>query len=98
MLGKAVARFRRDKHLPGLFYQGVSAGRRQRLFPVQRLIHGDDELGQRVQPREPRVLGKEFEKMVGRWNRADGLLVADALRIHQRLVQIEQRVAELLQP
>src|ERR1043166_7032766 len=98
MFGKSLAGFGRDEQKPGLIHQGVDVYSRQRLFLVQRHIHRDDELGQWVQPGEPRVVSEEVEKMIRRWDRADRFLVTDALGINQRFVQSEQRVAELLEP
>ena len=71
------------------------AGQRRFAFRIQCLVQRHDELRKRMQPREPRVVRQQFQEMVRRRNRADVLLVADALGIHQCLVQMQQRFAQL---
>ena len=86
-----------DEKSSGLLHQNLGARRGKRFLSIQRFIHRNDQLGQRVQPRKPRVAGEEIEKMTRRRDPADGLLVSHALRIHQRFVQIQEGVAEWLQ-
>jgi len=97
MFGKSVALFRGDQQQPGLMHKSVNPRRRERFLLFQRLIHGDDDLGQRLEPGEPGVGGQQLKKVVRGLDGAHGFLITDALRIHQRLVQAEQGIAEFLQ-
>jgi hypothetical protein len=97
MTGKALAIFRRDQQPAGLFEQRVNPGSCQGFLAVEGLVHQHNELGKRLQPGEPRVAGEEPEKMVRRLDRADALFVADALRIDEGLMELEDRIAEGLQ-
>ncbi len=61
IFGKVVAGFGGDEQLFGLFYEGVNGRLGQGFFfCVNGFVHGDDELGDGVQPGEPRVAGEEF--------------------------------------
>ena len=97
MARKTFARLGGHQQFAGPFHQRRRqlAGQRRFRFCIKRLVHRHDELRERMQPREPRVVRQQLEKMIRRRNGAEVLLVADALGIHQRLVQRQQRGAQL---
>ena len=51
-----------------------------------------------MQPGKPRIIREQLEKMIGRRDGSDVLLVADAFGVNQGLVQLEERLAKLSQP
>ena len=72
VLGKAVAFLGGDQQPAGLQHQGCGGFRGERFpFGVQRLIHRDDEQGERMQPGEPGIIREQLQEMIGRRNRAD---------------------------
>jgi hypothetical protein len=97
MPGKPFGTFGCNQQEVRLAHQGVNPGQCQRRFRVQGFIHGDDKLGKRVQPGEPRVAGEQLQEMVRRLDFANGLFVPHPLRVNQCLVQLEQGVAKLRQ-
>jgi hypothetical protein len=72
----------------------LAGGGSQRFFFIQGLVHGNNELGERMEPGEPRVAHEEFEKMVGGLNRADRLLVTHAVVINKGLVEVHEGVTD----
>ncbi len=98
MPGETFARLGSGQQRTGLFHHGVHVRFRHRpILFLQRFIDGNDELRQRLKPRKPGIAGEQLKKVVGRLDRADGLLVADAFGIDQRFVQSKQWQAELFQ-
>ncbi len=97
MAGKTFAFLAGDEERAGLTHQGLDGGGGQRLFFVERFVHGDDELGHGMQPCKPGIAGQQAQEMVGRLNGADGFFVSDALGFDQCFVQGEQSVADLLE-
>lgn len=81
----------------GLFYHGFGLGVSRGFFGFETFIHRDDELREWLQPGEPGVAGEELEEMIWRPDGADGFLVGHAFRVDERLVQIEERMAKVLQ-
>ena len=63
----------------------------------QGFIHRDDQLGNRPQPGEPGITGNKLKKMMWRLDRADLGFINRTFAVNQRLVQVEQRVAQLLE-
>ena len=95
MFGEGVAFFGRDEEGAGLLDERAGGGRGEGFFFIKGLVHGDNEFGERVKPGEPWVPHEEFEKMVGRLDRADGLLVAHAVVIDEGLVEAHEGVTDL---
>jgi len=94
---KTFARLGRNEQRGSLLDERGCGFIRQRSFRsgIERLVHRHNELRERMQPREPRIVREQLQEMVRGGNRPDVLLVAHALGIHQRLVQLKQRFAKL---
>jgi len=94
VFGKCVAFFGGDEEGAGLLDERGGGGRSEGFFFIKGLVHGDNKFGERVEPGEPWVAHEEFEKMVGRLDRADGLLVAHAVVIYKGLVEAHEGVTD----
>src|SRR5262249_10369722 len=60
--------------------------------------HGDNQLGQWLQPGEPGIAGEELEEMVGRLNGTYGGFIGDSFRFNYGLMQGEQALPDGFQP
>ena len=94
MFGESVTFFSRHEESARFLDERVGRGGSQRFFFIQSLIHGNNELGERMEPGEPRVAHEEFEKMLGGLNRADRLLVTHAVVINKGLVEVHEGMAD----
>lgn len=93
---KTFTRLGRHEHFAGALHQGLRrfGGQGDFCFVIQCFVQRYDEQRNGMQPREPRIVREQLQKMVRRGNRADVLLVAHALGIYQRLVQRQHRGAQ----
>ena len=95
MFGEGVTFFGGDEEGASLLDEGAGDRGCERFFFIQGLIHGDDEFGERMKPRKPWIAHEEFEKMVGRLDRAHGLLVSHAVVVDEGLVEAHEGVTDL---
>lgn len=96
MARKSLAVLGGDQQQPGLLNQALCIGVRRRFPGILRFIHGNNELGEGLQPRKPGIINEELQKPVWRWNIAHDFLVGHSLRLDKHLVKAQQRVADIL--
>ena len=96
---EAIAGFGGNQDHPRLVHQPVRLLGGNRLFlAIQSLIDQHDKLRELVQPVEPRVMQHQFQILAGRRNALDIAFIGGAFAIEKRLVQLQQPVAERLEP
>jgi len=81
---------RRNQQENGLSHQSIDAVIGQLLFVVESFIDRHNQLRNRPQPREVRIIGKKLEKMVRRLNRAHVIFVYYFFGVEQRFVEFQQ--------
>ena len=94
MFGECVAFFGRDEESACFLDERAGRGRGEGFFFIKGLVHGDNEFGEWMEPGEPWVPHEQFQKTVGRLDRADGLLVAHAVVVDKGLVEAHEGVTD----